>query len=192
MSTSVKLSFAHKDPPLLKAIKWVLKQTLFHSPPDQRWICKSQFFFCSFFSLQVQRQIVFVLILSANIDYWYLSLFWRTLSQLLWVYGSDGFLFRSNGKNMSQWIFKCMSSTTVAQAGKSNMIDWNSLLTNGDDKGFVYLFIYFLLLLLHWKCNFSQNCWFPHRIYDCNHRIFYLDLYYFIWDYTNIIICIKI
>ncbi len=31
---------------------------LLHSPPDQRWICKSQFFSCSSFSVQVQRHSV--------------------------------------------------------------------------------------------------------------------------------------
>ncbi len=41
--------------PLLKSYKMSTETgTLFHSASDQRWICKFQFFFCSFFSRQVQ------------------------------------------------------------------------------------------------------------------------------------------
>ncbi len=144
MSTSIKLSFSHKDTPLCKAIKWALKLwalMLFHSPPDQRWICKSQFFFCSVFSLQVQRQIVCV----CNVNgYKYRLLVSLSLSLSLITKGHSFSCYECSGltgscadqkvKTCPSGSSKCMSLTTATQAGKSNMMDWNSLLhlTDGD------------------------------------------------------------
>ncbi len=160
---SAKLSFAHKDPPLRKAIKWALKKA------------------CYFIHLLIKDG-------SANLSFSSVQSFhcrykdkyvcnvtgykYRSLTSLCFITKGHSFsCYECSSltgscsdqtlKTCPSGLSKCMSSTTAVQVGKSNMMNWNSLLSDGDDGVF------------YWCC-FTENITSQLLIYYCNHRIFYL------------------